>query len=576
MGTEKLETPLEKVEIKQTRDKVDPIRFRDEAINKVKKENYNFGKKRFKYIPFKVSKDSHQKGVLLKILKGTVEDKQTDKVFCLRFWFNGKSDIHWIGKYSRTFGTKECDEYLVDLVKTHQDPKTKFWIKDPNLTKKNEKRIVEKPDTTQAKGYTINETIEAYCGATINDEPAERGFSKDRKDGYRTAKSCRNWFRYLAGYNYRKSLVTFYDDENGDGVVQFQSNKHLRINKPKNMRDLFRKYPPGRGILQDRKYWNRRRKQTYTIPASQNKSIYDSDLGKSLIEDLKPGDIEAWIRDTSSEEIKRDYVKVFTTLWIYARKRGWLGTNPGECPLADGQVYVKKEPKKYEDPYKDIAIEDEKELELFWECTEELSEKFPWKAELHQFMLLTAIRKSESLKMKKEYINFQKGTLFIPRGISKTRKRDEELPIVPELEILLRNILDIGNRPTLEFYKMKDHPWLFGTRKWKFDRYFDKKFKQKHQAHLGGDEKFTPALRTLMRYKANDPELVYAPKILRKSYITLSQQKHGGRSEITQQMSRHGSIEILNKNYNKPSIETKKGYAGKVAEIFKFIRRRSA
>ena len=178
--------------------------------------------------------------------------------------------------------------------------------------------------------------------------------------------------------------------------------------------------------------------------------------------------------------------------------------------------------------------------------------------------------------MKKEYINFEKGTLFIPRGISKTRKRDEELPIVPELEILLRNIFDIGNRPGLEFYKMKDHPWLFGTRKWKFDRYFDKKFKQKHQAHLGGDEKFTPALRTLMRYKANDPELVYAPKILRKSYITLSQQKHGGRSEITQQMSRHGSIEILNKNYNKPSIETKKGYAGKVAEIFKFIRRRSA
>ena len=109
--TEKLETKLEQVEIKQTRDKVEPIRFKDDAINKIKKDNYNFGKKRFKYIPFKVSKDSHQKGVLLKILKGTVEDKQTDKVFCLRFWFNGKADIHWIGKYSQTFGTKECDEY---------------------------------------------------------------------------------------------------------------------------------------------------------------------------------------------------------------------------------------------------------------------------------------------------------------------------------------------------------------------------------------------------------------------------------------------------------------------------------
>ena len=70
MGTKKLETQLETVEIKQTRDQIDPIRFRDEAINKIKKDNYNFGKKRFKYIPFKVSKDSHQKGSVLKILKG--------------------------------------------------------------------------------------------------------------------------------------------------------------------------------------------------------------------------------------------------------------------------------------------------------------------------------------------------------------------------------------------------------------------------------------------------------------------------------------------------------------------------
>ena len=574
--TEKLDPQLDQVDIKQTSAAIEPIRFRDEAINKVKKQNINFNKKPYIFIPFIVSKDSHQKGMKLRVYKGSVKEKETKRVFYVQYWFNGKSRKFNLGKYSQRFGVNECDDHLKKIVDTHTDKKTALWIKDPNETERNNKRIVEKPDTTQAKGYTINETIEAYCGAAINDEEAERGFSKDRKDGHRTAKSCRNWFRYMAGYNHRKSLVTFYDDENGDGVVQFQTNKHLRINKPKDMRDLFRKYPPGRGILKDRQYWNRRKKQTYTIPASKNKSIYDSDLGKSLIENLKPGDIEAWVRDTSSEEVKRDYVKVFTTLWIYARKRGWLGTNPGICPFADGQVYVKKEPKKYEDPYKDIAIEDEDELELFWECTEELSEQFPWKSELHQFMLLTAMRKSESLKMKKDYINFEKGTLFIPRGISKTRKRDEELPIVPELEILLRNIFDIGNRPGLEFYKMKDHPWLFGTRKWGADKYFNKAFKQSHQAHLGGDEKFIPELRALMRRKSLDPNLLYAPKILRKSYITLSQQKHGGRSEITQQMSRHGSIETLNRHYNKPNIETRKGYAGKVAEVFKFIRRRSA
>ena len=60
MGTEKLETSLETVEIKQTRDKVEPIRFRDETINKIKKEHYNFNNKSFLFIPFKVSNDSHQ------------------------------------------------------------------------------------------------------------------------------------------------------------------------------------------------------------------------------------------------------------------------------------------------------------------------------------------------------------------------------------------------------------------------------------------------------------------------------------------------------------------------------------
>jgi integrase len=342
------------------------------------------------------------------------------------------------------------------------------------------------------------------------------------------------------------------------------------------MRDLFRKYPPGRGVLKDRVYYNRRKKQNYTISASQNYSIYDSDIGKSLISELTPGDIEAWIRDKSSWEIKIDYIKCFVSLWIFARKRGWLGTNPGECPFDNGQVYVKKETRK-SDPYKDIAMETPAEFELFWKCSEELADKFPMKAELHQFMVLTAIRKSEALRMKKEYIDFDKGKIIIPKTISKTRYRDEELPITPELEILLRNILDYENDPQFQdFYKMRDFPWLFATRRWKSERYFNKEFRHSQEAHLGGDERYIPALRNYMRLQSGDPTLMYAPKILRKSYTTLSQQIHGGRSEITKEMTRHASVDTLNKHYNKPNIETKREYAGKVAEIFNFVRRRSA
>ena len=41
-----------------------------------------------------------------------------------------------------------------------------------------------------------------------------------------------------------------------------------------------------------------------------------------------------------------------------------------------------------------------------------------------------------------------------------------------------KDILDYENDPFFSnFYKMRDFPWLFATRKWRADRYFDKKFK---------------------------------------------------------------------------------------------------
>jgi len=562
----KLDIKLELDEINQTRTKRPVISFRDSTIHKITKSKNTFGTKKYIAFNFDVSKGSSLKGLMLKFYKQTEK-----KSFVLSFWFNKKNNYYIIGSYPN-IKCKDVEKLCLELATTHQDERG-IWIKDPNKTRSDKKRLIEKPNTTLPKGYTINEVIEAYCGAELPGEITERGFSRDRKEGYRRAKSCRNWFRYMCGYNNRSSLVRFIDDDNGYGYGEFLPNTHLRVAKPTSWRDLFRKYPPGKGVEKDRVYYNRRKKRTYTINKSQNYSIYDSDIGKSLIHELTPGDIEQWIRDKSSWEIKIDYIKCFITLWVFARKKGWLGTNPGECPFDNGQVYVKKEARK-QDPYKDIAMQTDGEFELFWQCSEELSDQFPFKAELHQFMVLTAIRKTEALKMKKEYINFEKGTLLIPKAISKTGKKDEELPIVPELEVLLRNILDMGSRPGLEHYKLI--PWLFGTRKWKFERYWDKNFRISPDARLGGDENYIPKLRELMRQKSGDLNLKYAPKILRKSYITLSQQVHQGRSEITSNMSRHSSIDVLNKHYNKPNIETARSNASKVSRVFKFIQRRSA
>ena len=80
------------------------------------------------------------------------------------------------------------------------------------------------------------------------------------------------------------------------------------------------------------------------------------------------------------------------------------------------------------------------------------------------------------------------------KGVGKTTYSQEELPITPELEIMLRNLLNIADDPEkkVEHYKMI--PWLFGTRAWKFEKYWDKKFRESPDARLGGDENYVPSL----------------------------------------------------------------------------------
>jgi integrase len=589
MMKEKLSTKLVDTEIKQTkhksdeasapasappgsRVKIEPIRFKEDVINRIKKSDYVFGGQKYLYIPFDVSRDTHQKGLKLKIAKGRVGEKHTKKTFYIQFWFNNKPHRHLCGVFSQSFGVKECNDYLIELHKDHTDPKTGFWIKNPIETARDNKRIVPKEDSSIPQGKTINEVIESYCGA--DEEEGHRGFLKDIKQGYKTSKSAKNIFRGLAGYSKRQSLVTFEDDESGYCVRKFTPNKHLRVVAPQSWKDLFRKYPPGHGMLtKDREYYNRRKKQTYMIPASKNKSIYDSSLGKSLIEKLTPGDVEAWCKDLTSMEVKKEYVKLFTSLWFWARKRGWLGTNPGLCPITLETVYVKKEIRK-ESVYTDTAISLD-ELNVFFDCSEELSHQFPFKAELHQLMAVTGIRKAEALKLKKSFVDFKEGVINLPKGINKQRFKNQIVPITPEVEIVLRNILDMGKRPGLDFYKMKDFPWLFATRRWSAEKYFNKDFRLSIKTRLGGDENYIPALRELMRHRLKDPGLIYAPKVLRKTFVTLSRQQLDGRSDKVKHLSRHKSEEILEASYDKPQRAEIKDWGNKATSVMTFIKRRA-
>ena len=110
-------------------------------------------------------------------------------------------------------------------------------------------------------------------------------------------------------------------------------------------------------------------------------------------------------------------------------------------------------------------------------------------------------------------------------------------------------------------------PWLFGTRNWKFEKYWDKKFR-KPWCQIRWRWELCFALRELMS-EVRRSKLKICSKDIKKN---LHHYLNSNTRQIRNYISNVTSIDILNKHYNKPSIETKKEYASKVSKVFKFIK----
>ena len=103
---------------------------------------------------------------------------------------------------------------------------------------------------------------------------------------------------------------------------------------------------------------------------------------------------------------------------------------------------------------------------------------------------------------------------------------------------------------------------------------FNKDFRLSIKTRLGGDEKYIPALRQMMRDKLQDPELLYAPKVLRKTFVHLSKMANEGRSDKVKHLSRHKSEKVLEESYDKPTRAEIKDWGNKTTQILTFIRPR--
>jgi len=265
---DKLDTELAPEEITHSCTKKKTIKFTDYAISK--------------YVPSFIGEDkktrdrdivSFDRSSGIKGLKLVCYRSSKRRVVMMRYWHDNKSKPYTFGEITVTFGIKQIRDQYNELVKDHQNNKG-HWIKDPKQTqelnaKRNTKAIVE--DDLE---LTVNEIVEKYLKANL---------PRYSRPGTLTAITQKTFTRFLIGYNKRHSHLKFEDDKRGYGRIDFVANIHLRTVAPTSWEDLFNKFPSGTGIDKSQK----------------ERSVYDSDIGKSLIKDLTTPMIKNYIEKNS-------------------------------------------------------------------------------------------------------------------------------------------------------------------------------------------------------------------------------------------------------------------------------------
>lgn len=230
-----------------TTDTRNKIKLDNKVIDKIKVEDLDFsytnkaGEIKFKRIlllPFDVPKKSLYKGLVLSVQKDT-----GSKHFWLRFWFNSKSDYYTLGKYKDGFGTKEVEDKLFPIVRSHTNDKT-HWIKNPNLTEKESERVIKKEDIKAIDRRTVNQVIESLM---------KENMPKISSEVTICAKSLREQSRFLIGYNKRNRFLSYSDDEDGNSRITFRPNYKNKAPATESWLELFKKYPSGLGHIKDKK-----------------------------------------------------------------------------------------------------------------------------------------------------------------------------------------------------------------------------------------------------------------------------------------------------------------------------------
>ena len=530
----KLDTELVPTKISNSGTQKFRLKFTDFAIEKYT-STFGVPSKYRVYTPFDVSKHT-----ILKGLKLCQFFKSKKKFFVLKYWFNNKAKTITIGEFKPgLFGVRDCENKVFEIARAHQDSKGR-WIKDPLATLLNEKTKITKAVIEESHKLSINEVIIRLCKAN---------FPKAKREGRLTADSIQKKCKDLIGWNWRTRHLLYLDDRRGHGQVHFKANYHKRTAKPEDWDDLFKKFPVGHGIIKDKKF-----------NPNNERSVFDSDLGKLVIDELNTGIVKRYIEHKErSFGKKKNMLDTFKTLWAFAKDNNLFGDIIPQDPTKD---ITFKRPEVSRSPgsiYNERRFTDEEIAKMFnWLTTPENYERYPFQAEIILLMMITGRRAEETMKIRKTMIDYEKEVITLPSSITKARKT-EYIDITPPVAKVLKQI-QVHTNGKHKAYKFLD--WLFPT-----TRINKKKLHEDY--YVRSDQCRTKEIRGCWSAMMKDLNMDGAPKMLRKTFSSIAKIELGTTSKA-RALTGHEQDSTLDIHYDKTSRAKAKEYAHQVAKLFNF------
>jgi len=487
------------------------------------------------YTPYDVSRNTILKGLRLVQFQKTKK-----KFFTIHYWFNNKTLPLTIGEFKPgIFGCRDCESKMYDLARDHQDNKGR-WIKDPKLTIHNQKTKIVKAVIEESQKLTINEVIIRLCKAN---------FPKAKREGRLTADSIQKKVKDLIGWNWRTRHLMYLDDRSGHGQVHFKANFHKRTAKPDDWDDLFRKFPVGHGIIKDKKF-----------NPNNERSVFDSDLGKLVIDELNTGIVKRYLehKDRSFGK-KKNMLDTFKTLWAFAKDNNLFGDIIPQDPTKD---ITFKRPDVALSPgsiYNERRFTEQEIAKMFqWLTTPENYERYPFQAEIILLMMITGRRAEETMKIRKTMIDYEKELITLPASITKARKK-EFIDITEPVAKVLKQIENHINGPH-KAYRFVD--WLFPTTR-------INKQKLHEDYYVRSDQCRTKEIRGCWNAMMKELDMTGAPKMLRKTFSSMAKIELGTTSKA-RALTGHEQDATLDIHYDKTDSVKRKEYAHKVSKLFNF------